>query len=134
MSHGVTPVLTDEADRFFVGTSGDISLLAGCRPTRWTPERRLMAAVLLEAMDVASRQSVTSLPVQQGETPHARRRRARLQNDARTIAREWFAARHVGPFAFLTICEELNLEADAVRMVVLGEGGRNGRSRGASRG
>jgi hypothetical protein len=82
-----------------------------------SPEQRLMAAVLEDAMRELARPG--------GEWFGARARR-------RAEIRAWFASDDVAwPFSFVNVCEALDLDVTRFRTRL--DGGRIGRSRGAVR-
>jgi len=70
-----------------------------------SPERRLMLAVLEDAVDVALKPP----PILSLISDTKRRW------DAQDEAREWIQSDRRGPFTFADICDELGLDADYVR-------------------
>jgi hypothetical protein len=75
-------------------------------PKESTPERRLMAAVLADAVDI----------LQRGQAYHDDRELTYLYHDA--VA--WIMAeRNAWPFCFVALCEALGLNADRVRAELL---------------
>jgi hypothetical protein len=74
------------------------------------PERRLMAAVLADAVDILRR----------GQEYHVDREAADIYRDA--VA--WIMAeRNAWPFCFVALCEALELDADKVRAQLLERNG-----------
>jgi hypothetical protein len=82
-----------------------------------TPERRLMAAVLADAVDI----------LQRGQAYHEDRELTYLYHDA--VA--WITAeRNAWPFCFVALCEALGLNADKVRAQLLERNGTASGGRG----
>ncbi len=81
-----------------------VQFFAGTSDQRSEPERRLMAAVLEEAIAA----------LLAGATQANSERRAAARE-----AERWFASdARLGPFAFVTICDVLGLDPDGVRRVI----------------
>lgn len=103
----MTPSTTNP--RFFYGTFRDYTRTAQGR-TVWTPEHRLMAAVLIQAAEDLS-------------LPNTRPGRARRYQSGRSVVEQatlWFESRDDRTFfSFEHICASLNLDATAVRTRLL---------------
>lgn len=63
-------------------------------PEQWTPERRLMLAVLMDAVRCYR------------QTAYSRQRELNLSNETA----DWFTSQSHYPFSFLTICDELEID------------------------